>query len=269
MPIELGLWAAAGGALAGLLAGLMGIGGGAVLVPLLIWLIKQQWPESDYAVHIAIATALAAIIPTSITSMWAHHRRQNIHWLSVRQLVPGILVGTLLGTHLAHHLSGSFLTHLFAGYMVLVALQLLLEWHPQPQAEPTPPSRIAQSLSGTVIGTLSALIGIGGGTMTVPWLVWHGFPLRYAIGTSAAVGVPIALSATLLYLFTVESATASQLPEATIGYLYWPPLLAIIATAMVMAPVGVRLAHRLPVVQLKKIFAAVLIFTALKMVSLP
>ncbi|QEP42441.1 sulfite exporter TauE/SafE family protein [Ectothiorhodospiraceae bacterium BW-2] len=269
--VEIVLYAALGGAVAGLLAGLMGIGGGLILVPLLIWLFEQQWPGYSANTHLAIGTTLATIIPTALSSSLAHHRRRNIDWQQVRSLTPSVIVGTLLGALLAHHLSGKLLLTLFIGYLVTMALKMLFEGDTHPPPLPSPPasavSKLAHRGCGLLIGSISAMVGIGGGTLSVPCLLHRGVTMRRAIGTSSFIGLPLALAAATAYAVTGQQL--ADPPPYSTGYLYWPLFIAISPLSVATAPLGSRLAHLLPLRWLKKIFALLLIFTALKMVTVP
>ena len=249
------------GLVTGLLAGLFGIGGGAVMVPVLTVLFAAQGFAPEYLVHLALGTSMATIIPTSIASLRAHHQHGAVLWPAVRGLAPGILLGTFSATFLAAYLSPRPLAIFFCLFMSYVAAQMILNRKPSPSRQL--PGWIGLSAVGTGIGGISALVAIGGGTMTVPFLSWCNVRLQTAIGTSAAVGLPIALAGATGY---VINGWASQgLPAHTLGFVYWPAVLAMAAASLLSAPVGAKLAHRLPVPTLKKLFAALIIVLALQM----
>lgn len=243
------------GALAGLLAGLLGIGGGLVLVAALVWLLPTQGVPVEHAVHAALATALASIVLTGLSSARAHHRRGSVLWPTVAWLVPGLLLGGWLGSGLAVRLDGEWLRLLIAGYCALAAMQMALDW-PRARAErPDAPRGPGYSLAGGGIGAMSALVGIGGGSMTVPLLVWRGVRPVRAVGTSSACGVAIALAAAAGY--ALQSAPAG-LPPGSWGFVFLPAAAGIALASVLAAPLGTRLAHRLSGPALRRVFAAFL-----------
>ena len=249
------------GALAGLTAGLLGVGGGLIIVPVLASLYLLQGVASDVIMHMALATSLATIIITSISSVRTHHQHQAVLWPVFWQLTPGILTGAWLGGWLAGQISTQWLKPMFACFELAVAVYMLMD---KPVAEHRRlPEKMSMAMAGGVIGSLSAMVGIGGGTLTVPFLCWNSVQLRQAIATSAACGLPIAISATLAYIFTGWQQT--QLPAYTLGYVHLPAFLGIIASSVLFAPLGAKLTHRLPVKTVKKIFALFLLALAIKL----
>ncbi|MBA3014931.1 MAG: sulfite exporter TauE/SafE family protein [Proteobacteria bacterium] len=249
------------GAVAGVLAGLLGIGGGLVIVPMLIFCFSSQRLPHEVIMHLALGTSMASIIFTSISSFLAHHKRGAVHWTAVRRIVPGILTGTFLGSCVAARLSTNFLKGFLVIFLYYVVTQMLMG--SKPKAGRELPGIVGISAVGGGIGILSSLVGIGGGTMSVPFLLWSNLGLHQAIGTSAAIGFPIAVSGTLGYL--VNGISATELPPFSIGYIYLPALAGIVLASVITAPVGVRLAHSLPVKKLKRIFAILLLVVATKM----
>ena len=245
----------------GFLAGLFGIGGGAVMVPVLTVMFVAQGFAPDYVVHLALGTSMAAIVPTSIASLRAHNKHGAVLWPAVRGLAPGIVAGTFAATFLAAWLSPQPLAIFFCLFMTYVAVQMILNRKPDPAREL--PGLAGLSLTGGAIGGVSALVAIGGGTMTVPFLVWCNVRLQTAIGTSAAVGLPIALAGSMGYV--LNGWGNASLPAYTIGFVYWPAVLAMAVSSFMFAPLGARLAHSLPVATLKKLFAALVILLALQM----
>lgn len=242
------------GAFTGFFAGLFGIGGGGIMVPVLTFLFARQQFPSEHILHMALATSMAAIVPTAIASLRAHHQHNAVIWPVVIKIAPGILLGTFAGTFLASYLSAKPLAIFFSCFMAYVSLQMVLNRKPKPAQQL--PGVIGLSATGTGIGAISALVAIGGGTLTVPFLVWCNVALPIAIGTSAAVGLPIAFSGTLGYI--VNGWNQVNLPEHTLGYIFWPGVLAIAAMSFITAPVGAMLAHRLPTTLLKKLFSLLL-----------
>lgn len=249
------------GALVGLLAGLLGIGGGIVIVPLLSMTFGVLGLSSDNLHHLALGTSLATIMFTSIASFRAHHAKGGVAWPVVRQVAPGIIIGTLAGSWLAAQLSTRFLKGFFVVFLYYVAVQLLLNMKPKAHREL--PGWIGCSIVGLVIGVVSSLVGIGGGTMSVPFLLWCNVDIYLAIGTSAAIGFPIALAGALGYL--LNGLWVGGLPPYSLGFIYLPALVGIAAASSITAPYGVQLAHRLPVTMLKKVFAFFILLVATKM----
>jgi len=249
------------GALAGVLAGLLGIGGGLVIVPMLnIAFELQNFPEVHIQ-HIALGTSLATIIFTSISSMRAHHKRGAINWSAFWRLAPGIVTGTYLGAWVASILSTMLLKSLFGFFLFYVATQMLIG--KKTAGDRDLPGQVGIFGVGNGIGVFSALVGIGGGTLTVPFLSWCNQTMHTSIATAAAVGLPIALAGTTG--FVVNGWNVAGIPGPHIGYVYIPAFLGIIATSMLTAPFGAKLAHSLPVAKLKKIFAILLYIVGTKM----
>lgn len=264
MPVELivVLFYLLTGAVGGLLAGLLGIGGGIVIVPALYFLFRWQGFSSDHLMHLAVATSLATIIVTAAASSRAHHRRGAVDWPVIVQLLPGIVVGTVAGALLVRGLASDWLRLLFGLFEIVVALQII--FNSRPKAARGLPGRIGLGVAGTAIGTLSALLGIGGGTLTVPFLLWCNVTIHRAVATSAACGLPIALVATLTLI--IAGWSVAGLPAHSFGFVYWPAALVIVIATFFTAPLGARLAHALPVVALKRVFAVLLVVVGLKMV---
>jgi len=239
------------GTLAGILAGLFGIGGGIVIVPGLYFLFLAQGFSEQICMHLAVGSSLASVVFTSMSSASAHHRRDSVHWTAVRGLTPGILAGAALGAALADLISERGLRLAFGLFEIVVAVQLLYGFKPAPHRDL--PRRGVLGLTGAVIGMVSALLGIGGGTLTVPFLLWCNVSMHSAVGTSAACGLPIALAGALGFVIT--GWDGAGLPHWSSGYLYWPAVTAVAGGSVLLAPLGARLAHTLPVVSLKRLFA--------------
>ncbi len=209
----------------------------------------------------AIATSLATIIATSISSMWAHHKAKAVNWEMVFQLVPGIVVGSLVGAYLAGQLSTALLKQIFALFLIAVSIQLFFQL--QPETGEKVLSKIQKRVGGLVIGTLSAVLGIGGGSITVPFLIQAKVPAKNAVAISSACGLPIALSGSLGYL--IVGWNVEGLPASSFGYLYLPALLGIISSSVLTAPIGAKLAHQLPAKTLKRWFSLLLVMIGLKL----
>lgn len=250
------------GAIAGLMAGLLGIGGGLVIVPALAWLFADRGFAEAALMHYAVGTSLATIVATSISSLLAHNRRGSVHWAAVRALTPGILVGALGGAWLARHISSPVLSGVFGVFELLVALQLLAGARPGPHR--ILPGSGVLAVAGAVIGGVSALLGIGGGTLTVPFLLWNRIDIRTAVGSAAACGLPIALAGAAG--FAIGGLHAGAPPGANTGFIYWPAVAGIVLASIPLAPLGARLAHRLPRRLLRRVFALLLALIGLKMI---
>jgi len=253
------------GAFAGLIAGLLGVGGGLVIVPVLAFLFVRAGFEPGVVMHLAVGTSLATIVFTSISSVRAHHRHGAVRWPVFWQLTPGIIVGALLGAWLAGFFATDGLRLFFALFEIGVALQLAFGMKPRAHASPGAAAGSAweHGLAGTVIGAVSALVGIGGGTLTVPWLVWRGTPMRNAVAISSACGLPIATAGAVGFILT--GWQVDTLPAQSLGYIYLPAFVGIVVTSVLFAPLGARLAHRLPVVVLKRFFAGFLMILGIRM----
>lgn len=249
------------GVVAGVLAGLFGIGGGLVIVPLLVYCFGIQGVSPEILMQVALGTSLACILFTSVSSARSHHKRGAVDWDTVKRIVVGILIGTYLGSVLAAWLPSDFLKGFFVIFLYYVATQMLLG--KQPKASRELPGTLPMFGAGNVIGMVSSLVGIGGGTLSVPFLVWCNTPMHRAIGTSSAIGFPIAVAGT--FGFIVNGMGVAERPEWSLGFVYIPALLGIVITSVLTAPLGVRLAHSLPVARLKKGFALFLYFVGTRM----
>lgn len=243
------------GAFAGLIAGLFGVGGGLIIVPVLVYLFTRQGMDPAILVHLAVGTSLATIVFTSISSVRAHHKRGAVRWDLFWQLTPGIVVGALLGAVVADWMPSLVLRRFFALFEWFVAVQLLLNTRTNPHRDV--PGRIGLFAAGNIIGTVSSIVGIGGGTLTVPFLVWCNVAMKKAVATSSACGLPIAIAGAVGFVLLGRSSTSGQ--EWSFGYLYLPALFGIVASSVVFAPVGARLAHSLPADKLKRLFGLFLL----------
>jgi uncharacterized membrane protein YfcA len=246
------------GVVAGILAGLLGVGGGLVLVGALAWLLPLYGVPKEAAMHAALASSLASIVMTAASSAYAHHRRGSVLWPTVMWMVPGLLLGGWLGSGIAVKLDDQVLRWFVAFYCLLAALQLLSSKTREAQAgiAAPAPSGLPMTAAGVGIGAMSAVVGIGGGSMTVPLLVWRGVAPVRAVGTSSACGVAIGLASAFGYAL---HAPAGALPQYSIGYVYLPAAIGVAAASILAAPYGTRLAHKLSGLVLKRVFAMFLI----------
>lgn len=249
------------GAFAGFFAGLLGVGGGAIMVPILALMFAAQGFPQEHLMHVALGTSMATIVFTSISSLRAHHSHGAVVWPIVRGIAPGIVVGTLLGAQVASRVPTRPLALFFAAFITYVAIQMILNVKPKPSREL--PGAAGMFGVGGFIGGVSALVAIGGGSLSVPFMTWCNVKVHHAIGTSAAIGLPIALAGTIGYMFAGYGA--EHLPDGSFGFIYLPALAGTVIASMLVAPFGAKVAHSLPVATIKKIFAGVLILLSAKM----
>ncbi len=249
------------GAIAGLIAGLFGLGGGAVMVPVMLFAFTAQGLPETVTMHMAVGSSLAIIVLTSLSSVRAHHRLGGVEWPVFARLVPGIVAGALLGAWGAGALSSAALQNVFA--LFLATMSVKMASNASLPAGGHLPGTVGMTTAGGIIGGLSAVVGIGGGTLTVPFLSWCGMAMRQAVGTSAACGLPIAVAGAAGFMAT--GWNHAELPPWTTGYVYWPAVAGLAAASVLTAPHGARLAHRLPARLLKRLFAALLALIALRL----
>lgn len=249
------------GVAGGLLAGLLGIGGGIVIVPALYYLFSWQGFSGGHIMQLAVATSLMTIVVTAVASIRAHHLRGAVQWPTLMLLLPGIIAGAVCGGLLARWIASDWLRILFGLFEIVVALQI--GFGARPVAHRSLPGSAGMTAAGGVIGGLSALLGIGGGTLTVPFLLWCNVTIHKAVATAAACGLPIAVAGALTFILSGWSVP--DLPAHSLGYVYWPAALAIVSTSFLTAPLGARLAHALPVMTLRRLFAVLLAIIGLRM----
>ncbi|MDX1348019.1 MAG: sulfite exporter TauE/SafE family protein [Thiomicrorhabdus chilensis] len=248
------------GAFVGFAAGLLGIGGGLIIVPVLTTAFVY-FLDTEHIVHLAIGTSLATILITSLSSVKAHHGHGAVRWDIVKLLVLGVLLGAFFGGWSSQFFSSSVLGMIFGILEVLIAINMLLAFKPNPQREL--PGLPGNTLAGGLIGSLASLVGIGGGTLTTPYLVWNNISMHQAIATSAAVSLPVALAGSIGFI--LGGIEAQNLPAYSTGYIYWPAFAGIVLASVFTAPLGARLAHQLPVKTLKRVFGVFLLILASKM----
>ena len=249
------------GATAGFLAGLFGIGGGLLLVPVLLFLFDAHHFPAEHLLHLALGTAMANILFTSLASMRKHHQHGAVNWRIVRQLTPGILIGTAIGAVFATRIPPHFLGIFFALFVYFAAALILFDVRPKPSRQL--PDTVGMTLTGVFTGWLSSLVSIGGGTVIVPFLLWCNVSLRNAIGTSAAIGFPVAVGGTIGYVLTGMSVPA--LPLHSLGFVYLPALLWVALASTLTAPLGAKATHHLKIGLLRKLFALLLLVLATKL----
>ena len=246
----------------GFLAGLLGIGGGMVMVPFITIILGKQGVVSELTVKMAIATSMATIMFTSLSSVYAHHKRGAVRWDIVKRLAPGIVLGSLVASMgVFALLKGSTLAIVFALFVGFSATQMFLDKKPAPTRQM--PGTAGQLAAGSGIGLLSGMVGAGGGFVSVPFMTWCNVAMHNAVATSAALGFPIALANVVGYILSGQSVPG--LPPASFGYVWLPALVVLALFSVATAPLGARAAHKLPVKKLKRVFASLLYVLAVYM----
>jgi hypothetical protein len=247
---------AATGVFSGFLAGLLGIGGGMIIVPALLWSFHLQGISPEITTHMAVGTSLASILLTSISSVRTHHQHGNVDWPLMAKLSIGLLIGSWLGAQIAHALPARALQIIIAFFALWTGQHMLRGRKAETQNRALP-GQAGIIAAGGVIGTASAIFGIGGGSLSVPFLVYHGMPMQRAVGSAAAGGFPIALAGSLGFLWAGWSEPG--LPAGSTGYIFWPALLGLSITSLLFANLGAHAAQRLPAAQLKRVFGVLLL----------
>ncbi len=251
------------GSVVGFVAGLLGVGGGGIMVPMLTTLFLLQGFPVDKVLHLALGTSMASILVTSCSSAWSHNKRGGVVWRAIKGMGPGALVGTFAGTFLATFMNTKPLAIFFAGFMALVVIQMLVGFKPTAQRQL--PGCGGLFAVGGGIGSVSALVSIGGGSLTVPYLLWNNIAMPNAIGTSAALGVFIAVAGTLGFFINGWNHISGV--AHTFGFVYWPAVVSMSLCSFVTAPMGVKVAHKLPAIVLRRIFAVLLVVLSIKMLT--
>ena len=258
LPIILAL--AALGCCTGFLAGLLGIGGGMVLTPFLTMLLAYAGIPTEHVVHVAIATSMGTILFTSLSSVRAHAKRGAVLWNVVLAMVPGILLGGVLGAQISGALPTFWVAMIFAVFVYFSSIKMFLNTKPTPSRQLPGPAGMFGA--GTVIGVISALVGAGGGFISVPFMTWCNVKMHNAVGTSAAFGFPIALAGTVGYVVNGWNLPGLPGMPETIGYIHLPALLCVAVTSIFFAPLGAKIAHSMDTKPLKRIFACLLFVLA-------
>lgn len=249
------------GIFGGFVAGLFGVGGGLTLVPFMYMLFVAQNFPPDHVMHLALGTSMATIVFTSISSMRAHHAHGAVRWDIVRTMAPGLVLGTFGGSLVAGQVPTGPMTAIFVVIVYYASLQMMLDF--KPHAHRQMPGNLGRFVAGGVIGVISSLVAAGGGFLSVPFMLFCNVAIHNAVGTSSALGFPIAVAGAVGYI--VAGWSDSGLPAYSFGYIYLPAFIGIVAMSILMAPVGAKLAHKLPVKQLKRAFGGFLALLATKM----
>ncbi|UJP05671.1 MAG: sulfite exporter TauE/SafE family protein [Nitrosomonas sp.] len=250
------------GAFVGFFAGLLGIGGGLIIVPVLISAFTAQDFPSDRIIHMALGTTMATIIFTSAVSLRIHHQHQAVDWSIVKNITPGILLGTFLGAAWASVLTSAVLSIIFIIFIFYAATQMVLQFRPSPMLQM--PGKFGMTVAGSIIGAASSLVAIGGGLLTVPFLALCRVKLQHAIGTAAAIGFPIAVAGTTGYIVN-GFQQSEKLPDYSLGYVYLPAVAWLVAASMLTAPFGARMTHSTKTALLRTIFVILLYSLGIRM----
>jgi len=251
------------GVAVGFLAGLLGVGGGMVTVPMLVFVFTAKGFPAEHMMHLALATSMATIVFTSLASVYAHHRHGAVDWRVARAMAPGMVAGALAATLATGFLPTRPLAILFTGFMFFAAARMFFEVKPKPSRQL--PGMAGLFGVGALIGGVSSVLAAGGAFLSIPFLARCNLPLKRALGTAAANGFPIAVAGTAGYV--LNGLRVEGLPQGSLGYVYVPALALIVAASMPVAPLGARLAHRLPVKRLRMVFALLLLGLALRMLA--
>jgi uncharacterized membrane protein YfcA len=249
------------GIFSGFIAGLFGVGGGLTIVPLLLMIFTAQNFPPEHTMHLALGTSMATIVFTSISSMRAHHAHGAVRWDIVKSLAPGLVLGTLAGSFFVTLIPTRPMAMIFTAIVYYASTQMILDFKPKPHRQM--PGALGTFAVGIVIGVVSSFVAAGGGFLSVPFMAFCNVVIHHAVGTSAALGFPIAVAGSIGFI--VSGLKASGLPEYSFGYVYLPAFVGVVAMSFLMAPLGAKTAHRLPVKQLKRGFGVFLALLATKM----
>ena len=247
----------------GVIAGLLGIGGGMIIVPGLFYIFIHLHLPDETLMHMAAGTSMCIMIATSLSSTLAHQSRGNIRWSVFRGVIAGIAIGVFTGNLLANRLDSNILELLFSLLLISVSLKILLGWKPDTGEEKSPSSLVTNSV-GLAIGFKSGVFGVGGGALSVPFLIYCGLPMSKVSGTSASFTLPISIMGTAAFLFLAPHY--DKIPWST-GYVYWPAFLLVAPFTMIGAPIGAKLSTVMPKEILRIVFAILLLFLSVKMFS--
>ena len=250
------------GCIGGFLAGLLGVGGGLIIVPVIVWVLHASHFDGEHIQQIAIGTSLAVMVFTSFSSVLAQNKKGAVRWDIVKGMAPTMVIGTLIGCAIAGYVPSKALQWFFVIFAYLVALQSAVRFAPKSTRQM--PGMLGRGTAGTLIGMVSSWVGIGGGSMSVPFMTWCNVPIRNAIGTSAALGWPIAVSGAIGYIVS-GMAVSTELPAGSWGFVYMPAALTLVVATTLCAPLGVKVAHKLPPAKLKIAFGLLLFTMATQM----
>lgn len=264
MTLDLILLLISVGMVGGFLAGLLGIGGGLVVVPVITYVLHSQFGDLSHIQHMALGTSFAVMVFTASSNTLAQQKLKAIRWDIFRLIIPGIIGGTWLGSLLASKMPAQWLTSLFIGFMCFLIIQTLLGKAKSAQEGAEQIKKLPTIIAGAVIGIISSMLGIAGGTITVPYLLRTHLPIRQAVGTSALIGLPIALTGAISYIMT--GYHQAGLPEYTLGFIYLPGFLVLAICTTLFAPIGARVSSKIDGRYLKMIFVLLLLSIVISMV---
>lgn len=250
------------GVFAGTLSGLFGIGGGLVIVPTLLYCFRLLGFPAEHIMHLTVGTSLSIILVTVSSSLYSHHKLKNIDWKISIKIFPAILVGSFLGSFISKELATKTLQIIFSAYVVLVAFKMLVDVNIEAETKKT--HTLMYQIVGFIIGFKSTILGIGGGTISIPFLTWRGLPMKKAVGISASLGLPIAFAGAISYIY--NGWGKEGLPEHSLGFVFVPAFLGVVLTGPIFAKVGAKLSTKLPQKKMKKGFAMFLVVVAFKMI---
>jgi len=252
------------GVIAGLIAGLFGVGGGLIIVPILVTLFTALQFEPQWIMHMAVGTSMVTILFTSLSAIWVHHKKQAILWKIVVLISLGVSVGAWLGVKLLAGLSSQMLQIMFSCFMFYMSITMykksVKDKSERINETITMPNSYLHAPSGVIIGLISSLFGIGGGSLTVPYLTKLGVSIKQAVATSSACGWFIAFFASISFILAKDTGW-----QFSTGWIYWPAMLSIVLTSLIFARIGAKLAHRLNSASLTKWFALMLALLSIKM----
>lgn len=249
------------GAFVGYMAGLFGLGGGGFLVPAFVAIFSLHGINEEKIMHMALATSMMSIVITSFASFQAHNKKGAVNWNIFRKMLPGVVLGTFAVTFIAVNIKSYYLAIFFTLVMIVLSIRMIFDMEPKKGTAVPNTSKLFSA--GSIIGAISAIMSVGGGAFTVPYLTSHNIDIRKAIGTSAAIGFPLSIVGTLGYV--INGWNDTSLSNLQLGYVYLPAVILVSLTSMVAAPLGVKTAHKLPTAVLKKFFAFLLIGLSIKM----
>ena len=250
------------GSIVGVLAGLLGLGGGILIVPFLVWQLPRVGVPNEIVMHAAVATSLCLVVCSSIVSGWRHHRYGNVQWVAVKKMLIGLMIGAWLGTVIARHIPSEALQLFFGFFVLLVAWRMA---YPKENADSRSlPEGIHLNIVSAVIGALCILIGVSGGSLLVPYFNRCNFPLRQAIATATVCTFPVAVTGVVILMLFVPNNLV--MPAHSKGYVYFPAFLGLLLPCVALVPVGVKLAMHLEVKVIRRIFAAILLLISIDMI---
>ncbi len=251
------------GIFAGMLSGIFGIGGGLVIVPTLLFCFKFLGFPEAHVMHLTIGTSLSIILVTVSNSTYGHYLNKNIEWSIVKKFLGPLIVGAIAGSFVSKDIAANTLELIFSLYVVLVSIKMFTDIKVERELKET--SSVLYGLVGLIIGFKSTILGIGGGTISIPFLSWRGLPMKKAVGISASLGVPIAIAGTASYIY--NGLGINGLPEYSLGFVYLPALGGVVITSSFFARLGARISHKLPQQRMKRGFSLFLMIVAVKMIS--